>query len=48
MVGGFLQNSKDSVPELFIHLGLFKGVSGFGCTLLRRLNPNLPNALFWE
>jgi lantibiotic modifying enzyme len=30
------------------NLGLFRGLSGVGYTLLRRLNPNLPNVLIWE
>jgi len=30
------------------NLGLFRGVSGVGYTLLRKLNPNLPNVLIWE
>jgi type 2 lantibiotic biosynthesis protein LanM len=30
------------------NLGLFRGISGVGYTLLRRLNPNLPNVLIWE
>ena len=30
------------------NLGLFRGASGVGYTLLRRLNPTLPNILIWE
>jgi len=30
------------------NLGLFRGLSGVGYTLLRKLNPNLPNVLIWE
>lgn len=30
------------------HLGLFRGISGVGYTILRQLNPNLPNVLIWE
>lgn len=30
------------------NLGFFKGLSGVGYTLLRGLNPSLPNALIWE
>ena len=30
------------------NLGLFRGASGVGYTLLRRLNPHLPNILIWE
>jgi type 2 lantibiotic biosynthesis protein LanM len=30
------------------NLGLFKGISGIGYTLLRQLNPKLPNVLIWE
>jgi lantibiotic modifying enzyme len=30
------------------NLGLFKGISGVGYTILRHLNPSLPNVLIWE
>ncbi len=30
------------------NLGFFKGISGVGYTLLRHLNPSLPNVLIWE
>jgi lantibiotic modifying enzyme len=30
------------------NLGLFRGLAGIGYTLLRRLNPSLPNILIWE
>jgi type 2 lantibiotic biosynthesis protein LanM len=30
------------------NLGFFRGLSGVGYTLLRTLNPNLPNILLWE
>jgi lantibiotic modifying enzyme len=30
------------------HLGLFRGISGVGYTILRQLNPQLPNVLIWE
>jgi len=30
------------------NLGLFRGLSGIGYTLLRNLNPKLPNVLIWE
>ena len=30
------------------NMGLFRGASGVGYTLLRRLNPHLPNILIWE
>jgi lantibiotic modifying enzyme len=30
------------------NLGLFRGISGVGYTLLRRLNSDLPNVLIWE
>ena len=30
------------------NLGFFRGLSGVGYTLLRDLNPSLPNALIWE
>lgn len=30
------------------NLGFFKGLSGVGYTLLRGLNPSLPNVLIWE
>jgi len=30
------------------NLGLFKGLAGVGYTLLRMLNPKLPNVLIWE
>lgn len=30
------------------NLGFFRGISGVGYTLLRTLNPNLPNILLWE
>jgi hypothetical protein len=30
------------------NLGLFRGISGIGYTLLRRLNPSYPNVLLWE
>ena len=30
------------------HIGLFKGLSGIGYTILRRVNKELPNILIWE
>ena len=30
------------------HLGLFRGISGIGYTIMRQLNPQLPNVLIWE
>ena len=30
------------------NLGFFRGLSGVGYTLLRRINPGLPNVLIWE
>ena len=30
------------------NLGLFRGLSGVGYTILRRLDPRLPNVLIWE
>lgn len=30
------------------NLGLFRGLSGVGYTILRRLDPDLPNVLIWE
>lgn len=30
------------------NLGLFRGLSGVGYTILRRLDPQLPNVLMWE
>jgi class II lanthipeptide synthase len=30
------------------NLGLFRGLAGVGYTLLRRLDPSLPNVLIWE
>jgi lantibiotic modifying enzyme len=30
------------------NLGLFRGLAGIGYTLLRRLDPSLPNVLIWE
>lgn len=30
------------------NLGLFRGLSGVGYTILRKLNPQLPNVLMWE
>ncbi|MCF8170813.1 MAG: type 2 lantipeptide synthetase LanM family protein [Candidatus Methylopumilus sp.] len=30
------------------NLGLFRGLSGVGYTILRRLDPSLPNVLIWE
>ena len=30
------------------NLGLFRGLSGVGYTILRKLNPQLPNILIWE
>lgn len=30
------------------NLGFFRGLSGVGYTLLRRINPDLPNVLIWE
>ena len=30
------------------NLGLFRGVSGVGYTILRKLDPQLPNILMWE
>lgn len=31
-----------------INVGLFRGLSGVGYTILRKLNPSLPNILIWE
>lgn len=30
------------------NIGLFRGLSGLGYTLLRQLDPSLPNVLVWE
>jgi lantibiotic modifying enzyme len=30
------------------NLGLFRGLSGVGYTILRKLDPRLPNVLMWE
>jgi lantibiotic modifying enzyme len=30
------------------NLGLFRGLSGVGYTILRKLDPQLPNVLLWE
>jgi lantibiotic modifying enzyme len=30
------------------NLGLFRGLSGVGYTILRKLDPSLPNVLMWE
>ncbi|SON63882.1 hypothetical protein MSIMFI_05413 [Mycobacterium simulans] len=30
------------------NLGLFRGIAGVGYTMLRRVDPSLPNALIWE
>jgi lantibiotic modifying enzyme len=30
------------------NLGLFRGLSGVGYTILRKLDPQLPNVLMWE
>jgi lantibiotic modifying enzyme len=30
------------------NLGLFRGLSGVGYTILRKLSPELPNLLIWE
>jgi lantibiotic modifying enzyme len=30
------------------NLGLFRGLAGVGYTLLRRIDPLLPNVLIWE
>ena len=37
----------DTGSEAF-NLGLFRGLSGVGYTVLRRLAPHLPNILIWE
>lgn len=36
------------VGDKRFNLGLFRGVSGVGYSLLRLTNPSLPNLLFWE
>jgi hypothetical protein len=30
------------------NLGLFRGIAGVGHTVLRRIEPSLPNVLIWE
>ena len=30
------------------NLGLFRGIAGVGYTVLRRIEPSLPNVLIWE
>ncbi len=30
------------------NLGLFRGIAGIGYTMLRRVDPSLPNVLIWE
>ena len=34
--------------DIQFNLGLFRGLSGIGYTLLRKMNPGLPNVLIWE
>lgn len=36
------------VGDKRFNLGLFRGIAGVGYTLLRQVNPHLPNMLIWE
>lgn len=42
--GDYVWNAGSTV----FNLGLFRGLSGVGYTILRKLDPQLPNVLLWE